>query len=68
VSRAGAILQAQNAGPAPTHCVECGDPIPERRRAALPGIRTCVPCQSERDASPAHSLDDRRGSNDSHPR
>ncbi len=30
-------------------CEECGEPIPERRRAALPGVRTCVACQSERD-------------------
>lgn len=52
-------------GESPTHCVECGEPIPERRRQALPGVRTCVPCQSERDASPAHSPYNRRGSKDS---
>lgn len=27
------------------HCVECGDDIPEARRKALPGARTCVSCQ-----------------------
>lgn len=28
------------------HCEECGDPIPEPRRAAVPGCKTCVECQS----------------------
>jgi RNA polymerase-binding transcription factor DksA len=65
VSRA--ILHAQTAGPAPINCTECGEPIPERCRAALPGVRTCVPCQSERDTSAAHSPYNRRGYNDRHP-
>lgn len=26
-------------------CEECGDPIPERRRQALPWVRRCMPCQ-----------------------
>ena len=30
-------------------CVECGETIPEARRKALPGARTCVHCQSGRD-------------------
>src|SRR4051812_22067127 len=38
------------AGESATLCEECGEPIPERRREALPGVRTCVACQSERDA------------------
>ena len=46
-------------------CEECGEAIPEARRQALPGVRTCVPCQSERDASPAHAPYNRRGSKDS---
>ena len=25
-------------------CVECEDEIPEARRVALPGIKTCVDC------------------------
>jgi phage/conjugal plasmid C-4 type zinc finger TraR family protein len=37
------------AGESPTHCQICGDEIPERRRLALPGVRTCIPCQSQRD-------------------
>jgi phage/conjugal plasmid C-4 type zinc finger TraR family protein len=38
------------AGESLTHCAICGEEIPERRRMALPGVRTCVPCQSERDS------------------
>ena len=37
-------------GPSATHCDECGESIPEGRRSALPGVRTCVACQSGRDA------------------
>lgn len=25
----------------------CGEPIPEARRRALPGVRTCVECQRD---------------------
>ncbi len=39
-------------GKSAKECEDCGEPIPRRRREALPGIRTCVPCQSERDAKP----------------
>jgi phage/conjugal plasmid C-4 type zinc finger TraR family protein len=28
-------------------CEECGDEIPGPRRQALPGVRTCLPCQEE---------------------
>jgi len=47
-------------------CEECGEPIPEARREALPGVRRCVPCQSaagRRDAP--RSLYTRRGGKDS---
>lgn len=46
-------------------CDECGEPIPERRRQALPGVRTCVACQTMRDRSPALSGINRRGCKDS---
>lgn len=46
-------------------CEQCGEPIPERRRSALPGVRTCVTCQAARDARPAFSAINRRGSKDS---
>lgn len=27
-----------------THCVECGEEIPQGRRDALPGVKLCVEC------------------------
>ena len=48
-----------------TECGDCGEPIPKRRRDALPGVRTCVPCQSARDAKPVPGGINRRGSKDS---
>lgn len=49
-----------------THCEECGAAIPQARREALPGVRLCVTCQSERDREQADfSLYNRRGSKDS---
>ena len=53
------------AGESATHCEECGEPIPAARRRALPGTRTCVPCQSERDAHRPTAGINRRGSKDS---
>jgi phage/conjugal plasmid C-4 type zinc finger TraR family protein len=46
-------------------CDDCGEPVPKRRRQALPGVRTCVACQSARDAKVSHSGFNRRGSKDS---
>ena len=46
-------------------CEDCGEAIPERRRTALPGVRTCIACQSERDKAVRHSTINRRGSKDS---
>ena len=53
------------AGEGTTHCIECGDEIPERRRIALPGATTCVACQSGRDRRVVHTAINRRGSKDS---
>jgi len=53
------------AGEGATHCDECGEPIPEARRKALPGARTCVQCQSGRDANLRQAGINRRGSKDS---
>ena len=52
-------------GESETHCVDCGEPIPERRRQAIVGVRTCIACQSARDARPVASGINRRGSKDS---
>lgn len=46
-------------------CEDCGEAIAERRRAALPGVRTCIGCQSVRDKTVRHSTINRRGSKDS---
>jgi phage/conjugal plasmid C-4 type zinc finger TraR family protein len=53
------------AGESETHCAECGEQIPEGRRRAVPGVRTCVECQSARDASQVNPGINRRGSKDS---
>ena len=62
VARARALTPA---GDSAKECEDCGGPIPPKRRAALPGVRTCVTCQSERDKAVSHSTINRRGSKDS---
>ncbi|QMI04641.1 DksA/TraR family C4-type zinc finger protein [Citrobacter sp. RHB25-C09] len=47
-------------------CEECGDPIPEARRQAVPGVRLCITCQQEKDLQNAtFSGYNRKGSKDS---
>mgnify|MGYP000583692153 CR=1 FL=1 len=63
-----AVLSARArlpSGEGSDECEECGDEIPERRRLALPGVRTCVACQSGRDARTVAAGFNRRGSKDS---
>jgi len=44
-------------------CEDCGEPIPEARRRAVPGVRLCVSCQQEADAEQAIVVGyNRRGS------
>lgn len=52
-------------GESAEYCDLCGEGIPEKRRIAVPGVRTCVACQSGRDANVRHSAFNRRGSKDS---
>ena len=52
-------------GESPEQCDVCGDPIARKRREALPGVRTCVGCQAERDKKVVHSTINRRASKDS---
>lgn len=52
-------------GESELYCTECGEEIPERRRVALPGVKTCVSCQASRDREVVHSAINRRGSKDS---
>ena len=63
VQRARARMPA--GGESSEECQECGEKIPEGRRKALPGVQTCVPCQSEIDRQVEHSMINRRGSKDS---
>ena len=52
-------------GESAEECDVCGEPIPKKRREALPGVRTCIACQAERDKHVVHSTINRRGSKDS---
>ena len=53
-------------GESQSHCEECGEEIPQARRDAVPGVRLCVPCQSEIDeTTKGIDLYNRRGSKDS---
>lgn len=53
-------------GPGLEHCEECGLPIPEARRQAVPGARLCVPCQEGQDVDGSARIGyNRRGSKDS---
>ena len=52
------------AGEGLAECEEGGEMIAEARRLALPGARTCVGCQSQRDSRTAFSGYNRRGSKD----
>ena len=31
-------------------CLECGEPIPQARREAMPGCTLCIKCQTELEA------------------
>lgn len=54
------------AGEGLSHCAHCGASIPEARRRAVPGVRTCVSCQADVEKrQPAPAGVNRRGSKDS---
>jgi phage/conjugal plasmid C-4 type zinc finger TraR family protein len=44
---AAAHEAAEVAGASLTHCEICGEPIPEARRQAVPGVRLCIECQED---------------------
>ena len=63
-----ARLRARRApqGESLARCAECEEPIPEARRAALPGVKLCTDCAAERDGRVAPRAGiNRRGSKDS---
>ncbi|HEY3519557.1 MAG TPA: DksA/TraR family C4-type zinc finger protein [Rhodanobacteraceae bacterium] len=66
---ADAIARARSKrgrGPSLKHCEECGAPIPQARREAVPGVRLCIECQGARDEEDrVFSGYNRRGSKDS---
>ncbi|WP_136163449.1 DksA/TraR family C4-type zinc finger protein [Sphingomonas flavalba] len=62
VKRARVMMPA---GESADYCEDCGEPIPQARRDALPGTRTCISCQSARDARIRSVGINRRGSKDS---
>jgi phage/conjugal plasmid C-4 type zinc finger TraR family protein len=62
VMRARACMPA---GEGSTHCVACGEEIPQARRRAMPGVRTCVPCQSAQDRLAVNTGINRRANKDS---
>lgn len=37
-----------------THCVDCGDPIPTRRRELVAGCQRCASCQEEAEERGKH--------------
>lgn len=64
-------LQRMQSRPKPSgeslrYCAECEEPIPEARRAAMPGVKLCLECQQDRDEryQPRSGIN-RRGSKDS---
>lgn len=44
-SIAAQLARLRPAGPSRTHCLDCEEPIPEKRRA-LGGVVRCTPCAS----------------------
>lgn len=64
-----ALERARRAIPSGTSaefCDECGEPIAQARRLALPGVQHCVRCQSELEQEEkAAELFNRLGSKDS---
>lgn len=63
-----AVLRARRAlhhGTSAEFCEECGEPIPQARREALPGVRYCIGCQQAHDQRHDTALFNRRGSKDS---
>ncbi|OAM27647.1 MULTISPECIES: DksA/TraR family C4-type zinc finger protein [Eikenella] len=61
-----AARQNLPSGESAHECAECGEPIPEARRCALPGVQLCIVCQEEVDKQQQfRSAYNRRGSKDS---
>ncbi|MFD1880341.1 DksA/TraR family C4-type zinc finger protein [Paracoccus pacificus] len=60
------LRQSRPRGESLAECEECGEPIPQGRREAVPGVRLCVACQQGNEATfRARGGINRRGSKDS---
>lgn len=46
-----ARIRAELATPGAAECIDCGNEIEERRRAALPSAVRCVGCQERRETA-----------------
>ena len=61
-----AARQNLPSGESACECTECGEPIPEACRRALPSVQLCIACQEEADKQQQfRSAYNRRGSKDS---
>ncbi|MDX9789051.1 MAG: TraR/DksA C4-type zinc finger protein [Desulfobacterales bacterium] len=40
-------IQNELGRPGTTDCENCGEPIPEKRRRAMPSCRLCIDCQRD---------------------
>ncbi|MEG0867111.1 MAG: TraR/DksA family transcriptional regulator [Hafnia sp.] len=49
VERGVRTVQANFTSVSLTHCEACDEVIPPRRRELIPGVTTCVTCQSRRE-------------------
>ncbi|MEG2665174.1 MAG: TraR/DksA family transcriptional regulator [Hafnia sp.] len=49
IERGVRIVQAHFTAVSLTHCEACDEVIPPRRRELIPGVTTCVTCQSRRE-------------------
>ncbi|OQP35220.1 MULTISPECIES: DksA/TraR family C4-type zinc finger protein [Pantoea] len=60
------VRGSMNKGESAEYCDECGEPIPQARREAVPGVRFCLACQQAHDKElKGSALYNRRGSKDS---
>lgn len=47
---AGIARRTRYTGVSLTHCVDCDEAIPERRREAIPGVQCCFDCATLRES------------------
>jgi phage/conjugal plasmid C-4 type zinc finger TraR family protein len=48
--QAGIASRVRYTGQSREVCIDCDEPIPERRRQAIAGVECCTDCQSIREA------------------